>query len=47
METEITNFYEFVQWCFRSPGSTIITLLLISGVGYFILDLIKAFKKKG
>jgi len=37
---------EFIKWCFRSPGSTIVMLIIISGIGYFILDLIKAFKNK-
>ena len=38
--------FEIIKWCFRSPGSTIVTLALISGVGYFILDFVKAIIKK-
>ena len=37
---------DFIKWCFRNPNSTIITLIVLSGLGYFILDLVKALKSK-
>ncbi len=37
---------EFIKWCFRNENSTIVTLIVISGIGYFILDFIKALKNK-
>ena len=37
---------EFIKWCFRSSDSTLVTLILISGIGYFILDFVKAIGNK-
>lgn len=37
---------EFIKWCFRNENSTVVTLIVMSGVGYFVLDFIKTMKKK-
>lgn len=38
--------FEFIKWCFRDGNSTLVTLIVLSGVGYFILDLVKTLKSK-
>jgi len=38
--------FEFIQWCFRSEDSTLLTLIILSGVGAFVVSAIKAFRGK-
>ena len=35
------DFYGFVQWCFRSDGATIITLVVLGMLFSFIVKVIR------
>lgn len=37
--------FEFVKWCFRDANSTVVTLIILSGLSYFVLELAKTIKK--
>jgi len=40
------TFYEFVQWCFRSENSSIMTLLIVGAFFSGVIGIIKAIKGK-
>jgi hypothetical protein len=43
---KMTQLIDFIKWCFRDETSGAVTFLFLGGSGTFIINLVKACRKK-
>jgi len=41
----MSEFYEFVKWCFTDPGSSLITIIVLGVIFDGLAKVIKSFRK--